>query len=494
MVEKEFIRKQHFSKGISIRELSRTHKMSRKTIRKFLVDSSIPQYTRHLSRPKPLTGAYCPVILSWLKKDLEAPKKQRHTAKRIYDRLVIEYDFQGAESTIRALVRELRREIDPAPRSFIPLSAEPGEQGQVDWGEATVRIGGENRKVFLFCMRLRYSGAPYVRAFPNAKQESFLAGHRYGFEFFGGIPKECLYDNLSSAVSKVLKGPKRVENPWFSSLKGHYLFESQFCGVAKGNEKGSVENLVGFVRRNALVPVPEVPGLETLNDHLEEWCLVRRGKRWNEEQKHLNPLPSIPFDCAITAQLRVSPTSLVRYDGNLYSVPVGHEREIVTVCARWDEVAIMGKESLLARHRRLFDTGKWSLELEHYLPAIAKKPRSVKNATVVRELGPIWQEARRRLCSDLEGYRVLVAILMLHREMPQDELTQALGKALELRQLSAEVVRQIALNERMDDKTGDCCTLEGLGEKAIRLDRYDKEMTPPDLNHFDRLLQGGAAS
>lgn len=326
---RETITMRYKVEGCSIRSLSREHGMSRKTIRKILAEGGrIPEYTRKKERSSPVTGPFLEIVETWLKGDLNAPAKQRHTAKRIYRRLVDEYGFKGAESTIRKVVARLRGKIGPARESYVPLSASPGEQAQVDWGEAAIRMDGEERKVHLFCMRLRSSGTCFVRAYPGEKLEDFLDGHRSAFEYFGGVPGECWYDNLKTAVTKILSGPKRIEHEHFSALKAHYLFYAHFCGAKKGNEKGSVENLVGYVGRNALVPVEEYRDLESLNDHLLDWCdgeRRRKGEKWNREREALRPPPAVAFDCSRATVAKVGPDNLVRYDRNAYSVRTATE-------------------------------------------------------------------------------------------------------------------------------------------------------------------------
>ncbi len=451
MVDKEFIRKQHLREGWSLRKIARQTGMCRKTIRRMLRDSEIPTYVLSKPRPRPSTGPYLEIIRTWLREDLTAPRKQRHTAKRVYDRLVREQGFTGSESNIRKVVAKLKKEIAPE-RGFVPLAAEPGEQAQVDWGEAFVRIGGEERKVYLFCMRLRHSGTPFVRAFPDDGLEAFLAGHRLAFESFGGVPRECVYDNLRSAVSRVLPGPNREENRHFSALRGHYLFDSRFCNVRSGNEKGSVENLVGCVRRNALVPVPDLATLEDLNALLEDWCgRQRQNTSFEEEALRLLPLPAVPHPCALQSVSVVSKTSLVRFEGNVYSVPTGHEREAVDLLLTWDRVRISRQGKAPADHPRLSGKGKASLELAHYLPLLRVKPGAVRNARVVRELEEPWQRARRVLCARPEGYRELCALLQLHRDHPHEDLTRALEEALSLKRVTAETVRQLLLNRTPSD-------------------------------------------
>lgn len=480
MVDKEYIRKQHFREGWSIRKIARQTGICRKTVRRMLRDSEIPAYRLKAPRPRPVTGPYLEIIRTWLREDRNAPGKQRHTAKRVYDRLVAEHGFSGSESNIRKVVSDLKSEITPE-KGFVPLTAYPGEQAQVDWGEALVRIGGEERRIYLFCMRLRHSGAPFVYAFPDDGLEAFMAGHRRAFESFGGVPRECVYDNLKSAVTKVLPGPNREENRHFSALRGHYLFDSSFCNVRSGNEKGSVENLVGYVRRNALVPVPDLATLDDLNSVLADWCgreRQRRAASFEEEALRLMPLPEIPHPCALTTVSVVSRTSLVRFEGNVYSVPVGHEKEAVDLSVTWDRVRVSSRGKVLANHRRLSGKGKASMELAHYLPLLRAKPGAVRNAAVVRDLEEPWQKARTLLCAH-SGYRELCAILQLHRDHSHEALTQALEEALALKRVTAETVRQLLLN-----KTPSASLTVAVPDSLAEL-----PLPAPDPGRYDALLK-----
>ena len=321
MVDVEFIRKKHLVEGWSIRRISRQLDLARQTVRKAMASAEPPRY--HLSKPRPcpIMDPYGEVIRGWLAQDVLAPPKQRHTGKRIYDRLVAEYGFAGAESSVRRVVARLRPK---QPEVFIPLTAAFGQQGQVDWGQAQVEIAGTPVTVHLFCLRMRASGAPFAWAAPTEKLEAFLEGHRRAFEWLGGVPAECVYDNLKTAVLRILAGPERAEHTVFASLRAHYLFDSLFCRPGEGHEKGAVENLVGYVRRNALVPVPDFPSWEALNAHLLTWCereCHRQSERWQQERSALRALPEQPFSCALTRLVPVSSMSLVRVDCNRYSVP-----------------------------------------------------------------------------------------------------------------------------------------------------------------------------
>ncbi|MCL4552885.1 MAG: IS21 family transposase [Candidatus Marsarchaeota archaeon] len=314
MVDVEFIRKKHSVEGWSIRNISKTFGVSRQSVRKALASAEIPTYKLTNPRPYPVMEAYRSIIQAWLKADAKAPPKQRHTAKRIYDRLVEEYGFSGGDSTVRRFVRLLKAKTPPA---YIPLTASYEEQAQVDWGQAVVRMDGELTTAHLFCLRLKASGVPFVQAFPTEKLEAFLAGHTSAFAWFGGVPAQCVYDNPKTAVVRILSGPHREEHNAFSSLRAHYLFDSHFCNPAQAHEKGSVEHLVGYVRRNALVPVQDFADWEELNSHLLEWCTRERDRRkeqWELEKSALRSLPAHSFPCVLNRLAVVSKTSLVVFD------------------------------------------------------------------------------------------------------------------------------------------------------------------------------------
>ena len=241
MIDKEYIRKKHFLEGWSIHELSRQLKISRQTVRKMLKEGEIPKYNRQIPKPSPVMEPFREVIESILKVDETAPVKQRHTAARIFTRLHDEYGFTGGESTVRRYVRNLKKNKNEC---FLVLEANPGEQMQIDFGHAQVDIGGKRVTSHLFCMRLKNSGVPFVVAYPTERLEAFLEGHVQGFAYFGGTPKEGLYDNATTQVVKILEGSEREEHQWFSSLRAHYLFNSLFCRPAKGNEKGNGKYMI----------------------------------------------------------------------------------------------------------------------------------------------------------------------------------------------------------------------------------------------------------
>lgn len=397
------------------------------------------------------------VILQWLREDQTAPAKQRHTAKRIYDRLRDEYAFTGGESTVRRFVARLRQEIEgPKIDAKIVLAADPGEMAQVDWGQAKVVIGGVEQIAHLFCLRLRFSSVPFVWAAPHERLEAFLEGHTRALTWLDGVPARIVYDNLSSAVHRMLQGHQREENERFVVMRSHYLFDSVFCNPRSGHEKGSVENLVGYVRRNALTPMPEVESWDELNQRLLMWCEGERdrlGDRWQVEKAGLSPLPAGTYKPCVHETLQVNKMSLVTFQRNRYSVPVEWVSSVVRVEAYTDRLEIWGPDRRVIHHRRMTGRNHTELMLEHYLDALARKPFAVTHAAVVRELPEPYQALRRTLCQrDPSGYRELVRILLLHREFTAPSLREAVERALASGCLTAEEIRLDLLNhERGQD-------------------------------------------
>lgn len=488
VVDIEFIRKSHFVEGWSIRKIARQMEISRQSVRKALKSAEPWTYTLKAPRGCPVMDPYRQAIVEWLEADKTAPRKQRHTAKRIYDRLKDEYKFTGGESTVRRYVARLRRELGgPDIEPFFVLKASPGEMAQIDWGQATVRIGGVETVVYLFCLRLRSSGVPYVCAFRRDKTEAFLEGHVRAFKWLGGVPEKCVYDNLTTAVRKVLTGHERELQERFITLRSHYLFESVFCNRAAGHEKGGVEHLVGYVRRNALVPVPDVDSLDELNGHLLAWCEKERARlieAWREEETRLRLLPAEAFRPCTTRLLRVNPFSLITLDRNRYSVPTEFIGDVVRVDVYSERLEIYRGEKRIAEHDRQAGRNQTQLKLEHYLTALARKPYAVTNAAVVRDLPEPYQQVRAYLCrSDSSGYREMTRVLLLHREFSAEAVREALIANLRTGHLTADEVRQTILNARRSKAEGSATVPQALSDVAVRVG---------DPRRYDDLLKVGA--
>ena len=478
MVDVGFIKKKHENEGWPIRKIARQLEVSRQTVRKVLASPAEPfRYQQRVSRPRPVMGPYLPVIERWLTDDETAPRKQRHTAKRIYDRLIAEYDFSGSEVTVRRAVRALRGR---RTQVFVPLEAVPGKVAQADFGQAHVMIAGTVQKVFIFCLRAKHSKVPFAVAYPTEKLEAFLDGHVRGLEFFGGVFSEIWYDNPKTAVSKILSGPERVEHEHFSRLRAHYLFDSSFCTPGEAHEKGSVENLVGYVRRNTLVPASKpFASLEALNLHLRAFCereRVRHADGWALEETALRLLPLHAFRAATSRPVSVSKTALVRIDHNRYSVPSVHAGRLLRAEVYVDKVEIYAGDALVATHPRSYQRDRTFLELSHYLPVFARKPRAAACCAALSQADPVFMRARDQLLAHPGGYRVFAEILMLGMRFDLEVLAQALEECLASGRLSVEGVRPRCLN-LMHVPPRPVMVPELL---ALRLPR-------PDLSRYDAL-------
>lgn len=267
--EKEEMRKLYYRKHWSIRKIARELHCSRKTVRRALSNSDPPKYRRRVPPPEPVIGPVKSIIDSYLQEDRGAPKKQHHTVRKIHQRLMDEHDFRGSYSTVKRYIRSVRGTLKEV---FIPLEYDAGSTAQADWGAAYVIMKGARRLVSFFAMKLCYSRKPFVVAFPFERQEAFFEGHRRAFESFEGVPHTLMWDNLKAAVKKILTGRNRVEQRSFIAFRSHYLFDSMFITPGEPHENGRVENLIGYVRRNFFVPLPQVGSFKELNEILLAQC------------------------------------------------------------------------------------------------------------------------------------------------------------------------------------------------------------------------------
>jgi len=400
------------------------------------------------------------IIETWVKADQDQPRKQRHTARRIYQRLKEEYGFRGSEGSVRRAVRLIKQRFAESEKTAcIPLEFALGEAAQCDWGEAWVMLAGHLTKVYLFCMRLCASRVIFVRAYLYPRQEAFFEGHRLAFEFFGGVPKRVIYDNLKTAVKKVLEGTRREEQEAFVALRSHYVFAADFTNVRRANENGRVENGVGFVRRNFFVPVPECGSLDELNAHLLRACLkyaqenkvpgldVTVASLWEEEKRALLPLPSRPFACCRTVHVKSDRYARVCFETNHYSVPTAYAGFLLVLHAYVDRVEVWRGSEMIARHARSYGRGEEILDPCHYLPELARKPRAWANARPLKRgrLPAAYAEALERLAArGSEGVKELARIMQLEKFFGRKVLTGALEEALRRDMLTLAAVRELA--------------------------------------------------
>ena len=373
------------------------------------------------------------VIDQLLEGDRVAPKKQRHTAKRIFERLREEHGFTGGYTIVKDYVRERRLRLR---EMYVPLSHPPGH-AQCDFGQARAVIGGVERKIHYFVLDLPHSDGCFVKAYPAETTEVFCDGHVSAFAFLGGVPQSILYDNTRLAVAKILGDGQRKRTRVFSELVSHYLFEDRFGRPGKGNDKGKVEGLVGYARRNFLVPIPTYRSFDELNAHLEEKCLERMerrlrgrketiGERMARDLDVLLPLPATPYEACDKHTTRVSSLSLVRYRTNDYSVPVAYGHREVLVRGYVDRVVISCGAEVIARHSRSYHRDDYVFNPIHYLPLLEQKTGALDQAAPLAgwELPEEFETLRRLLESRMgrRGKREYVQVLRLMENFRKEEV------------------------------------------------------------------------
>ena len=446
------IRRKVLVEKVPKRQICRDYSISFHTLAKMLENVEPPGYQqRPGERPRPKLGPFLGVIEEILEIDKTEPKKQRHTAKRIFERLRDEHGYQGSESQVRRYLAEndhRHREV------FVPLSQPPGE-AQFDFGEAIVEIAGTRRKVALAVMSLPYSDAFFVTAYPRECTETFQKAHDDAFEFFGGVATKIAYDNTTVAVKKVLEGPNRELTTEFLRLESHFLFTHRFCRVARGNEKGHVEGLVGYHRRNFLVPVPSFASFSDLNAYLARRCeeeldRTLRGytetkrERLEQDRAAMLSFPKVAFESRKVVYARANSLSLVRFDRNDYSVPTAYAHGNVTVIGGVETVKIVAQGHLVAKHARSWDRAETFYEPVHYLALLERKPGAFDAARPLEDwqLPACFWSLRRRLEVDMgrAGTKEFIKVLRLLERHSMRDLRIAVERAAVMLSVNAEVV------------------------------------------------------
>ena len=495
----EQIRRAHDRDDLSIRELARRFGVHRRDVRRALM-SPVPPARKRPERAAPKLDAWKPLINEWLAEDRSAPRKQRHTGRRVWQRLVEEHGAEVGESTVRRYVAELRRAEEVAPAEvMVPQRHVLGDEGEVDFGTVTAEVAGVRIDVSLFVMRLSASGKSFARAYLSEGQEVFLDGHVRAFEHLGGVPTRIRYDNLKAAVTKILRGRDRIESDRFIALRSHYGFDSFFCapGVKGAHEKGGVEGEVGRFRRRHLVPVPKVASMARLNELLAAGVVsddarhvgARRitvGEHFALEAVELRALPAEPFDVSGLESPRVDRKARVSVRSCLYSVPARYVGRRLDVRVGAETVDIFDGATVVARHARGLN-GDEVLALDHYLEVLAVKPGALAGSTALarartagsfdRSHEQFWSEARRRV-GDRDGTRALIEVLLLHRSLPAAQVSAGIDGALAAGSIDPAVV---AIEARKATETE--AVVVPLGDGLSRFDR-----PAPSIAAYDQLL------
>jgi transposase len=421
-----------------------------------LMFSVPPGYRRSRSPARPKLDPFVGLIDQMLEDDKGRPAKQRHTSKRIFERLRAEHGYAGGLTIVKDYVlrqRQRQREM------FVPLRHDPGH-AQADFGEALAVIGGVERKIHFFAMDLAHSDAGFVQAYPAETTEAFCAGHVAAFDFFGKVPQSILYDNTRIAVARILGDGRRQRTRVFGELQSHYLFADRFGRPGKGNDKGKVEGLVGFIRRNYLVPLPHAASFDALNEDLLTACRRRLedrlrghdetiGERMARDLSAFHDLPPTSYDACEKQAGRVSSLSLVRYRGTDYSVPTAWGHREVVVRGYVHEVVISCGAETIARHVRSYEREDFVFDPLHYLALLEHKINALDQAAPLTgwELPEVFTTLRRLLEARMgkQGKREFVQVLRLIEVFRIDDVAAGVRDAIDRGVIGFDAVKHLVL-------------------------------------------------
>lgn len=499
----ECIRRAYHVEGKSMREIEKEFHHSRHTIKKLLGQAEAGHYTLKEPREAPVLGPYKARLGELQAENERLPGKHRLTGQRIFQLLRAE-GYQGSLSGVQMYLWQQRRTQRRVP-VFIPLEFEPGRDGQVDWGEAEVKLAGQQVTVQFLVIRLCYSRKIFIMAFPSQKQECFFAGHVAAFHHFGGVPRRLSYDNLKTAVKRVLTGHNREEQERFIVFRSHYLYESHFCTPGQGHEKGQVEGGVGYARRNFMTPLLEAADFADLNEQLRQACLAddqRRvdrqpepiGVAWQQELPRLQPLPAHDFDCCREMMAGLNGYSQVEVETNRYSVPTDRAAATLRVKLYPFEVRIYRPDEAqaLAVHPRCYGHKQDIFEPLHYLPLLVQRPGALNYAKPIRQWRTQWPAVYEQLLARWQqeqpegaGVRQFIRVLQLHSRYSADLIEQAVTLALRQQTVNADGV-ELCLRQLLEPE---------LSFPSLDLSHQPHLLTigqqPLVLQCYNQLLPGG---
>lgn len=489
----------------TVRGVARKFGVHRRMVRQALGDARPPERKRPERRERRLEPVK-ELIEAILEEDRKAPRKQRHTARRIYERIRKEKpDCEVAASTVRRYVRRRKEDLGLAGReTFVPQTYQWGGEGQVDWYEAVAELDGERQTLPVFTMRSMASGGAFHVAYPRATQQAFLEAHELAFRHFGGVFRQLRYDNLKIAVKKILRGHQREETERWIAFRSHWGFAAEFCNPARGNEKGGVEGEVGYFRRNHWTPVPTARDLAELNQQLLAGCREEEQRRIGEreqavgaamavEREHLLPLLAEGFEVAESSFPTVDQKGCVKVRTNWYSAPVKAGQKVhVKILPAQVEVWHEGRP--VARHERCYQRGQQVLDLEHYLDVLERKPGALAGSTPLAQwrkqgrwpesFDDLWGKLKQRQGQPV-GTRQMVELLQLGRDQGWERLRRAVEKALAAGCSDAAAVKYLVLAEGQESSGAG--RTEALVEVGA-LSRFERPL--PVMSDYDQLLGG----
>jgi transposase len=495
MAQVEYIKHLYENEGKSLREIAKTLHMNFRTVQKYAYrdDWNPPVEPNTGPEGYPILGGYIPIINDWLEQDEREPRKQRHTIKRIFDRLTKEHGFGGSYSTVKQYVSRKKEQMRKYKESYLPLAHPPGT-AQVDFGDFKYYDAWEKAcKGHALIVSFPNSNTGWMQVFPSENQECLLTGLKRVFYHIGGVPIRVRCDNMATAVAQVLEGTERIITDGFYRFMLHHRFGADFCNPNSGNKKGNVENKVGYTRRNMLVPVPVITDFDSFNEELLRLCDEDHAREhyergalildlWEEEKSHLLRLPAYEYEVFRYESLRVNKTGFIVIDKAKYGLAPEMAGKVVQAKIYFDTIEVSYDHCLLKTFRRSYEKNTEESDWKDYLPSLVKKPGATEHTRFFNQMPKLWQEYLR----SVTGKERKSALLLLS-EIVNDGNEALCDETLELAsgygRLDNDNIRQCYLFISKPEKYPP--PLQLMAEPPPLCYR-------PDLSVYDRLAGGVA--
>lgn len=490
MAQIEYIKHLYEVEGKSISYIAKTLQLNRRTVTKYAGKYNWTPLEKPLEeRRYPVLGPYIKVIDEWLEEDKKSPRKQRHTGYRVYRRLVEEQDFKGGLRTVTEYVSKKKRLLYQKSDGYLPLEHLPGT-AQADFGEFVFIEDGDQKRGYYLTLSFPYSNAAFTQVFNGQNQECVMEGLKRIFEYIGGVPSSILMDNMKPAV-KILPNGERELTEGFKSFVLHYRFEAKFCNVASGNEKGNVENKIGYHRRNWFVPIPVIDDIEEYNKTLWQKAIkdlnrkhykkmVTMSNLWEEEKEKLLYLPENEYEVFKLKEASVDKWGYVSFDHNSYSINPRFYSKQVTLKIYYNKIEIYHDHKLITSYSRCYEKNKEVLDWKQYVSLLCEKPGALEDVKFYNQIPKVWREHLKKV----EKSERKTALILLREIVEDDKIetgTEALKLAILYGKADTESIRQCYYGLTHETFNPNPCNISVITPMINN---------NPELSVYDRLTRG----